>query len=235
MFEDRYYTEYLWSKLDLIFNGNGQTFRTNSFYHPKSTPKNLNPDYRDKTGLYSYGQGLMTSKAYEMFPEIANYSKSINTGLILDNGIVGVAEIKGINPKDEYYFPQLNAVIQCHPSTIRTFSNGTFSIGEYLFDKDRRVINVNPGMNNISYKPLSQDFVLVVYENLKNKTYNLVGRDCKLLSHKNFTNVIEREHVILLQVNETKEKNPDPSKNEGIYVALLDNDIFKSSLLLLLF
>lgn len=200
MLDDRFYYDYYESKLDLIFNENGQTIRTNTLYHPADESVN-GPVYESEANLVSYGRSIEPAEAYKMNPDLRKYSDSISSVIMLDNGIYGVNDLK--QGTYDYYFPQLNAHIKYGDHNFATFKNGLCRLGDYLFDKEMRVINVHQGDREVSFKPLTPDYVLVIYNNGKYNTYNLVDGDGKLYNDKiEFTEVSKNKFLTILQVGD---------------------------------
>jgi len=132
MVANEYYKKYLYGKLDLVFNENGDKTANNfSIESRKKSDNQNNDDYRYATPI-----DINLDEAFRLIPDIKSYDvlKERHNAIKLGNGIVGV------KTRDGWYFPQLNLVTNCPVDHIRSFSNGYFSIGGNLYNQDKILI-----------------------------------------------------------------------------------------------
>ena len=131
MVADEYYKNYLYGKLDLVFNENGDKTARNFGVESSKTSSNQIDDKRYSTPVETSLEDIR-----RMFPAINSFMISDRRpyAVKLDNGIVCVKTNKG------WFFPQLKLISDCVMDHIRLFDNGYFSIGPFLYNPDKEPI-----------------------------------------------------------------------------------------------
>ncbi len=132
MVANEYYKKYLYGKLDLVFNDNGD--KVANGFSIESKKESNNQNYNDRR--YTTPVGISLSEALELHPGVhaVDVSNVRQSAIKLGNGIVGVKTEKG------WYFPKLNLAVNCLLDHIRLFDNGYFSIGGHLYNPNNQLI-----------------------------------------------------------------------------------------------
>ncbi len=132
MVADEYYKKYLYGKLDLVFNENGDMTA-----HNLGVENNKNSN-EQKTDDLNYSVPVETSLSLliRRFPEIYKYRISDRkpNAVELKNGIVCVRTDKG------WFFPQLGLLSDCYMDHIRLYDNGYFSVGLSLYNSKKELV-----------------------------------------------------------------------------------------------
>lgn len=151
MVANEYYKKYLYGKLDLVFNDNGDKTANNL---PIENNETDSTEYTDDE-RYTIPTYISLNEVLEQFPELnsCDILKVSQNAIKLGNGIVGV------KTKEGWYFPQLHLNSNCLVSHIRLFDNGYFSIGDNLYNRYRTPIYKygNCSSDNQGYYELYSD------------------------------------------------------------------------------
>ncbi len=192
MIEDEYYNRYLNNKLELLFNDNGEIIDDNPFY---SVEKKTEEKIEEPKKRYTCGKkSVIDEELQKRYP----FSHVNDECITLDNGILGIKTTK----YGSWLFPEVKIYCMCFDSDIRLFDNGCFSIGPYLFDKNKKMIH-NGGNSGLNYHyDLFNDNYFVVESNKydKKRVYDING--VELSENPEYGKYEVRNNCILIRDND---------------------------------
>ena len=220
---DELYNRYLNKKLDLIFNDNGQIVTETKSIIP---PLRLIPKYNYESEMHAdYCTRSIMESAVKKFPGLEPYLDSDLGAIYLHNGIYGTYTQIFDDNHDYYYkcfFPELNMEYEAREMEVKLFPNGFFVIGNYLFDKERKIINVNSKGKDVHYTMIPPGYIRVEYNDGYKKMYNLIDNEGNLYDNtRNYYDIYSNGGLIFMQDNDPEEEYH--SKNQKLYKILLNN------------
>ena len=197
------YDSYLLSKLKLIFNDNGQPIKIKPLIPPMKESSSsrsyegneigehykeiIKPDYGWQSDFYT---------AAEKIPELLQFAHTklakADKVIYLKNGIYGFV-IKKKNGEDDYYFPQMNMYFEGINPDPKVFKNGFFVMGDYLFDKDGRAINVNSKGRKVYFDILIDDHNACIP---RTDRINSLGVPCKTVDWRKVNDWLHSEDIL---------------------------------------
>ena len=222
---DDFYDKYLQSKLDLIFNENGQTISDISMFIPQKSEKIKK--YYSQEIEPTYCTYTSTEKALDMFPLLKPYLDSEASAIYLPNGIYGIDKrnYKNQITHHELFFPELNLYYEGIDADVKMFPNGFFVIGKYLFNSERKLINVNSKDREVDYTMIPPNYIRVEYKDGDKNTYNLIDSNGNLFDHnKDYYDIYSNGEIIYIQINDPLEEYALNDRKQ--YKILMNNGEF---------